>query len=48
VGAGWVHTIGLKSSGTVLATGSNNYGQCNVSGWADIIRRHQPAETGIL
>lgn len=29
--------FGLKSNGTVVAVGSNIYGQCNVSGWQDII-----------
>ena len=31
------HTVGLKSDGTVVATGKNDYGQCNVSSWRDII-----------
>lgn len=31
------HIVGLKSNGTVIATGSNNCGQCNVSKWADIV-----------
>ena len=30
-------TLGLKSDGTVSATGWNDHGQCNVSGWSDII-----------
>lgn len=30
------HTVGLKSDGTVVATGWNEYGQCDVSGWTDI------------
>ena len=30
-------TIGLRSDGTVVATGKNEYGQCNVSDWHDII-----------
>ena len=29
--------IGLKSDGTLLASGNNDYGQCNVSGWSDIV-----------
>ena len=33
VAAGWVHTVGLKSDGTVVAVGDNRYGQCNVGGW---------------
>ena len=31
------HTVGLKSDGTVVACGHNKYGQCNVSGWTDIV-----------
>lgn len=31
------HTVGLKSDGTVVATGNNNYGQCDVSDWTDIV-----------
>lgn len=31
------HTIGIKKDGTVVATGNNNYGQCNVQDWSDII-----------
>jgi len=36
VGAGGYHTVGLRSDGTVVAAGANDYGQCNVGGWADI------------
>lgn len=36
--AGRRHTIGLKSDGTVTAAGDNKYGQCNVSGWLDIVQ----------
>lgn len=31
------HIVGLKSDGTVVATGDNFGGQCNVSDWADIV-----------
>ena len=31
------HNVGLKSDGTVVATGDNEYGQCNVSSWKDIV-----------
>jgi alpha-tubulin suppressor-like RCC1 family protein len=31
------NTVGLKADGTVIAIGNNEYGQCNVSGWYDII-----------
>ena len=37
IGAGDQYTVGLKSDGTVYAIGSNTYGQCDVSGWTDII-----------
>ena len=37
VSAGWLHTVGLRSDGTVVATGDNKYGQCDVSGWSDIV-----------
>lgn len=37
ISIGWEHVVGIKADGTVVAGGSNNYGQCNVSNWADII-----------
>ena len=37
ISAGHDHTVGLKKDGTVVAVGDNYYGQCNVSGWRDII-----------
>jgi alpha-tubulin suppressor-like RCC1 family protein len=37
IAAGRRHTVGLKSDGTVAAVGNNRYGQCNVSGWRDIV-----------
>ena len=36
VAAGVAHTVGLKSDGTVVAVGYNEYGCCNVGGWTDI------------
>lgn len=33
VAAGYAHSVGLKADGTVVATGDNTYGQCNVTGW---------------
>ncbi len=36
VSAGGDHTVGLKSDGTVVATGDNDDGQCNVSAWSNI------------
>ena len=29
--------MGLKSDGTVVAVGDNEYGQCNVYDWSDIV-----------
>ncbi|MEH6957891.1 RCC1 domain-containing protein, partial [Neobacillus drentensis] len=37
ISAGRRHTIGLKSDGTVTAVGDNKYGQCDVSGWQDMV-----------
>lgn len=37
IAAGDNHTVGLRENGTVTAVGDNDYGQCNVSGWSDII-----------
>jgi len=31
------HIVGLKSDGTVIASGNDDFGQCNVVGWTDII-----------
>jgi len=38
VSAGCFHTVGLKSDGTVVALGHSGKGQCNVSGWTDIVQ----------
>ena len=37
VSAGDLHTVGLKSDGSVVANGCNDNGQCDVSGWRDIV-----------
>lgn len=37
IAAGYAHTVGLRSDGTVVAVGSNTNGQCNVSEWRDIV-----------
>ena len=37
ISAGSGHTVGLKADGTVVAVGSNGAGQCDVSGWTDIV-----------
>ncbi len=31
------HTVGLKADGTVVAVGDNDFGQCDVSDWVDIV-----------
>ncbi|MEE1283509.1 MAG: hypothetical protein UHK54_01475, partial [Acutalibacteraceae bacterium] len=36
IAAGVNHTVALKSDGTVVAVGDNEYGECNVSGWKNI------------
>jgi alpha-tubulin suppressor-like RCC1 family protein len=38
VAAGWHHTVGLRADGAVVAAGYNEFGQCNVGGWADIVQ----------
>jgi len=38
VAAGYWHTVGLKSDGTVVAVGENSGGQCNVGGWTGIFQ----------
>jgi hypothetical protein len=35
--AGGRHTVGIRPDGTVVATGNNDEGQCNVDGWTDIV-----------
>ena len=37
VSAGKYHTVGLRIDGTAVATGYNGYGQCDVSGWRDLV-----------
>ena len=34
---GNLHTVALRQDGTVLAAGDHSYGQCDVSGWTDIV-----------
>ena len=38
VTAGYDHVVGLKADGTVVATGANQYGQCNVGEWTDVVK----------
>ena len=35
--AGTWHTVGVKADGTVVATGSNGHGECNVDSWRNIV-----------
>ena len=37
ISAGGYYTVGLRKDGTVVATGNNYAGKCNVSGWSDIV-----------
>lgn len=37
ISADGYNSVGLKEDGTVVVAGSNDYGQCDVSGWRDII-----------
>ena len=36
IAVGDEHTVGLRANGTVIATGDNSKGQCNVSGWTNV------------
>ncbi|WP_317889434.1 RCC1 domain-containing protein [Paenibacillus sp. UASWS1643] len=36
IAAGRRHTVGLKSDGTLVTEGDNDYGQCDISGWSHI------------
>lgn len=37
VSSSYYHTAGLRRDGTVIATGSNNCGECNVGDWKNVI-----------
>lgn len=37
ISAGAIHTVGLKKDGTVVAVGDNEYGQCDIEEWEDIV-----------
>src|SRR5690242_10597970 len=37
IAAGRRHTVGIRTDGTVTAVGDNKYGQCDVSGWFDMV-----------
>ena len=36
VATGWAHTVGVKSVGSVITVGDNDWGQCDVSDWTAI------------
>jgi len=38
VAAGYSHTVGLKTDGTVVAMGDETFGRCGVGGWTDIVQ----------
>jgi preprotein translocase subunit YajC len=38
VAGGGLHTVGLKADGTVVAVGYNEYGECVVGSWTDVIQ----------
>lgn len=46
ISAGSGYFLGLKKDGTVLACGNNDYGQCDVSGWTDIVSIQTISEFG--
>ena len=37
VSSTWTHIAALRSDGTVVASGNNDFGQCDVAGWTDIV-----------
>ena len=37
ISVGDIHTVGLKSDGTVVAVGHDGFGQCDVKDWQDIV-----------
>ena len=37
IAVGYKHTVGLRKDGTVIAVGHNDDGECDVSGWSDIV-----------
>lgn len=41
------HAIGLQADGTVVASGDNTYGQCDVSHWTDIVAVYAGADHSI-
>jgi len=47
ISAGANHTVGLREDGTVVAVGNNDWGQCNVSDWTDIVAISTRCESNI-
>ena len=37
ISTGFSHTVGLKSDGTVMTAGSNDFDECDIAAWDDII-----------
>jgi len=37
ISAGLSHSVGLHNNGTVIATGDNSAGQCNIQSWTDVV-----------
>lgn len=48
ISAGDGFLLGLKKDGTVLACGNNDHGQCNVSGWSDIVSIQTISQDGCI
>ncbi|MBR3780748.1 MAG: hypothetical protein IKK63_06065 [Clostridia bacterium] len=45
VSTGSYHTVGLKSDGTVVAVGLNEYGECGVDNWKNMMLPNQKSMT---
>lgn len=37
IAVGFYHIVGLRQDGSVVVTGDNTYGQCNISDWTNIV-----------
>src|SRR5690606_28505224 len=37
IAAGYRHSVGLRRDGSVVAAGENRAGQCDVTGWREIV-----------
>ena len=38
IGAGDMWSVGLRASGSLVSTGVNNWGQCNIQGWSNVVQ----------